>query len=105
MRVPINLSSEPFRQDRPLLIVSTACAVLLSGLLCVLIFLIVNERKRAEQNRVAVNRANTELRTVTAEQAKLDAFLRQPANAEVPVTARMTAPHHGTPRMVGIIER
>jgi hypothetical protein len=83
MRVPINLSSEPFRQDRPLLIVSTACAVVLSGLLCVLIFLMVNERKRAEQNRVAVNRANAELRTVAAEQGKLDAFLRQPANAEV----------------------
>jgi hypothetical protein len=83
MRVPINLSSEPFRQDRPVLILSSACAVALTMLLGVLIFLIVNERGRAAENRVAVNRATAQLRTIAAEQAKIDAFLRQPANAEV----------------------
>ena len=30
MRIPINLSSEPFRRDRPMLVASAACAVLLT---------------------------------------------------------------------------
>ena len=83
MRVPINLSSEPFRQDRPILVASGACAVVLTVLLCAMIFLIVGERGRARENRVAVDRVNAQLRTLAAEQAKVDAFLRQPANAVV----------------------
>ena len=83
MRVPINLSSEPFRQDRPVLIVSSACAVALTVLLGALIFLMVNERARAKENRVAVTRTTTQLHAIESEQAKIDTFLRQPANAEV----------------------
>jgi Tfp pilus assembly protein PilN len=83
MRVPVNLSSEPFRQDRPVMIVYSACALALTMLLGVLIFLIVNERGRAKENRVAVDRASTQLRGIAVEQGKIDAFLRQPANAEV----------------------
>jgi type IV pilus assembly protein PilN len=83
MQVPINLSSEPFRRDRPLLIASGACAVLLTVLLGVLTFLIASERGRMRETRVAVDRLNTQMRTIAAEQAKLDAVLRQPANAEV----------------------
>ncbi len=83
MRIPVNLSSEPFRRDRPILVASGACAVLLAGLLCLLIFLIVAERERAKESRAAVNRLNGQLRTVFADQAKLDAFLREPANAVV----------------------
>ena len=83
MRVPVNLSSEPFRHDRPMLLASAACAVLLSGLLGVLIFLMVKERERARENRIAVDHANSQLRSIAGEQAKLEAFLRQPVNAEV----------------------
>jgi Tfp pilus assembly protein PilN len=83
MRIPVNLSSEPFRKDRPILIASTACAVFLVALLGMLVFLIVNERARAKDTRVAVNRLRTELKSTAAEQAKLDEVLRQPANAEV----------------------
>lgn len=83
MRIPVNLSSEPFRRDRPILVASGACAVLLAGLLCVLVFLIVSERGRAKESRSAVNQLNGQLRTITVEQAKLDAFLREPANAVV----------------------
>lgn len=83
MRIPINLSSEPFRQDRPALIAYSACAVVLAGLLGAMIFLMVSERSRARENRIAVDRVNAELRGIAAEQAKVDGFLRQPANAEV----------------------
>jgi type IV pilus assembly protein PilN len=83
MRIPINLASEPFRKDRPILLASTACAVFLVALLGVLIFLIVNERARAKDTRVAVNQLRNELRTAAQEQAKFDEVLRQPQNAEV----------------------
>jgi type IV pilus assembly protein PilN len=83
MRVPINLAREPFRQDRPVLIASGACAVALAVLLGVMIFLIAGERARARENRIAVDRMNAQLRALAAEQARLDAFLRQPANSVV----------------------
>src|SRR4051794_12355306 len=83
MRVPINLSSEPFRKDRPILIASGVCAVLLTALLSVLVFLIVSERGRQRETRASVERLNNQLRNTAIEQAKYDAMLRQPANAEV----------------------
>jgi len=83
MRVPINLSSEPFRRDRPMIVASGAASVMLLVLLGFMTFLVVSERGRAKENRVAVDRLNTQLRAIAAELAKYDAFLRQPANAEV----------------------
>jgi type IV pilus assembly protein PilN len=83
MRIQINLASEPFRRDRPMLVASTACGVILLALLGVLVFLIVSERDRQTETRAAVAKLNSELRTISAEQAKLDATLHQPMNAEV----------------------
>lgn len=83
MRVPINLASEPFRKDRPILVASSICAVLMVALLAILVSLIVGERARAKEARIAVGRLNAQIRTVAAEETKLDGFLRQPANAEV----------------------
>jgi hypothetical protein len=83
MRIPINLSSEPFRHDRPVLIASGVCAVLLAILLGVQVFLITSERGQVKDTRVAVNSMDAQLRAISTEQARLDATLRQPANAEV----------------------
>ncbi len=83
MRIPVNLSTEPFRRDRPMLLASGALAVVLVGLLAALVFLVVSERGRARESRIAVNRLNVELRSVDTDQSKVNAFLRQPANAEV----------------------
>jgi hypothetical protein len=83
MKIPLNLASDPFRRDRPMLMAYGACAILLTGLLSVLAFLILNERGRAKETRVTVDRLNNELRSINAEQARLDSTLRQPANAEV----------------------
>lgn len=83
MRIPINLASEPFRKDRPMFIASVACALALIALLGVLSSLILHERARARDARVAVEKLSAQLRTAAAEQAKLDEFLHQPANAQV----------------------
>ena len=83
MRIPINLSTEPFRRDRPLLVGSAAVAVVLTLLLGVVIYLIAADRARVKDTRVAVARLDSEVRKLSAEQAKLEGTLRQPANAEV----------------------
>ena len=83
MRVHINLATEPFRRDRPILVASTVCGAVLVALLGVLVFLIVSERGRQTETRAAVAKLNSDLRAITAEQAKLDSTLHLPMNAEV----------------------
>jgi len=83
MRVPINLSSEPFHNDRAAVVVTTVCSLLLVALLGVQAYLILGERSRAAEGRNAVSALQARLDAATAEQAKVDATLRQPMNAEV----------------------
>jgi type IV pilus assembly protein PilN len=83
MRIPINLASEPFRRDRPIVIASAICGVLLTGLLGILLFVIASESGQAGEMRRAVNRLSGQLQVMAAEQAKLETTLRQPPNAEV----------------------
>ncbi len=83
MRIPINLATEPFRRDRPMLVASSALAVLLALMLGFVVFLIVADRARVKDTRVAVARLDGELRKISSEQARLEGTLRQPANAEV----------------------
>jgi type IV pilus assembly protein PilN len=83
MRVHINLATEPFRRDRPMLAASVACAAVLVALLGVLVFLIVSERSRQTETRAAVAKLNADLRAISTEQVRLDTTLREPMNAEV----------------------
>lgn len=83
MRIPINLASDPFRRDRPVLMATGLGAALLAVALCGLLYLIAADRSRLGDTRARVNRLNQELATISAEQARLDATLRQPANASV----------------------
>jgi hypothetical protein len=83
LRVPINLASEPFRRDRPLLVGSAALAVVLTLLLIYQVGAIVSGRHQAADIRIAIERENTQLQAIAAQQAKLNATLRRPENAEV----------------------
>ncbi|HEX5230056.1 MAG TPA: hypothetical protein VFW44_20225 [Bryobacteraceae bacterium] len=83
IRVPINLASEPFRRDRPLLVGSALLAIVLTLLLIYQVFTIVSERRQAADIRVAIARETAQLQRITAQQAKLNATLRRPENAEV----------------------
>jgi GAF domain-containing protein len=83
VHIQVNLASEPFRRDRPMLAASVACGVVLTALLGVLAFLIVSERGRQTETRSAVAKLNSELRAISSEQAKLDTTLHQRMNAEV----------------------
>lgn len=82
-RIPINLASAPFRRDRPLLVASATVGVLLFLLLAVMTYLVVLERNRASEARVAIAQLERQISTQQREQTRIDGILRQEANAEV----------------------
>jgi hypothetical protein len=83
MKVSINLASQPFRRDRAMLVASIAVCLLLVGTLGVLISLGLADNRQSADVRKEVDRLSAELRKETARQSRMDAVLRQPANAEV----------------------
>jgi type IV pilus assembly protein PilN len=83
MRIPINLASDPFRRDRPLLVGSAALGIVLSLLLIYQVIYIVSERHQAADIRIAIDQQNARLKEIAAQQAKLNGTLRRPENAEV----------------------
>ena len=83
IRVPINLASEPFRRDRPTLVGLSAVAVAAAMLLVFQVTRIMSERNQAADTLVTIDRLSAQMRTVDAEQAKLNATLRRPENAVV----------------------
>ncbi len=83
MNISINLSSQPFRRDRPILIASAVAGVLLLGLLGLLVSLNLTERSRLVTTQRDIDKLDRQLRVIATEQAKLDAVLRKPENAQV----------------------
>jgi len=83
MRYPLNLASQPFRRDRPIFAASVATAMLLGFLLVALVSLALTERKEMTGTRGRIDQLERQNRTLAAEQARLDAVLRKPENAEV----------------------
>lgn len=83
MRISINLATQPFRPNRPIIVGTVALSLLLVGMLGVLIFLARVDRARLADSRREIARLEAQVRTLGAEQARLDGVLRQPENAEV----------------------
>src|SRR3989442_6250024 len=83
IRIPVNLATEPFRRDRPIIVGAVALSVVLAGVLALQGYTIWSERNQAADTRLFLDRLNRQTRTITAEQQKLDITLSQPANAEV----------------------
>jgi type IV pilus assembly protein PilN len=83
MRIPINLASQPFRRDRPMLLASAVVSAALLLTLALLGYLALLDRAQLRSLRSDVSRLEGRLRAVRAEQARMDAVLRQPENASV----------------------
>jgi len=83
VRVPINLSSEPFRRDRPILAASVALSVVLAGVLVMLVSLGLLESGEAVETRRAIDRIEGQLRALDRDQRKLESVLQRPENARV----------------------
>jgi type IV pilus assembly protein PilN len=83
MNIPLNLASEPFQRNRPILVASVALALLLLVTLGVQINSILSERAAARESREALAQVERQLATLNREEAGLQARLRKPENAAV----------------------
>jgi hypothetical protein len=83
MRIPINLASQPFRRDRAVLVASGALSVLLIVLLLFLLSLNQIENRQAAVTRQELARLDAQINALSTQQARQDAILRKPENAEV----------------------
>ena len=83
MRFPINLASQPFQRNRAMLAASTAVAVLMTLVLALLIYLAIDDRNQMRETREAIEKTEKQLNALGTEQAKLEAAIRKPENAEV----------------------
>jgi len=81
--IPVNLSSEPFKKSRTILIASILTLVLLVAALTLQLTIIKRERHAARANRNALSRIETQLQALNREHNRVAAQLRQPANTAV----------------------
>jgi Tfp pilus assembly protein PilN len=79
----INLASQPFRRDRPIVVASFLLGGMLVILLITLISLAVSERSQVADTRRSIDALERQLKTLAAEQNRVDAVMRRSENAEV----------------------
>ena len=83
MLIPINLASQPFRKDRPILAAGFVTAGILTFLLGLLIVVIVNNRGQLKGERKEIAQLEAKLRDINNEQAKINTQLHRPDNEAV----------------------
>ena len=83
MRIPINLSSQPFRKDRPILAAGFLAAGILLATFGFLILMIISARGQMKGERAEIADLDVKLKSITSEQAKFDVQLRRPENEAV----------------------
>jgi Tfp pilus assembly protein PilN len=83
MKLPINLSSQPFRRDRAMTVASIAVIVALAITLSALIVFIQQDRQELAGLRQSIARLNRQVSAASTEQARLEGIMRQPQNSSV----------------------
>ena len=83
MKIPINLSSQPFRRDRAMLVASIAVGVLLVASLAALIMLANADSAQLADVRKDVNQLRSQIAAAGKQQADFEAVIRKPENAQV----------------------
>jgi hypothetical protein len=83
MKLPINLSSQPFRRDRAMTVASIAVIVALAVTLSALIVFIQQDRLELAGLRQSIARLNRQVSAASTEQARLEGIMRQPQNSSV----------------------
>jgi len=79
----INLASEPFRRDRPMLVASLATAVVMTALLAMLSYLISVESGEGRATAAAIAGTERRIAALAAEDATLRTELLRPENEAV----------------------
>lgn len=82
-RLEINLASEPFRRDRPLLAASIALSAVLGVLLITLTVLAIQARADATEARATLEGLARQTSTQQREIARLEASMRESNNAAI----------------------
>lgn len=83
MKYSINLASQPFRRDRAMIAASIGVIVALMITLAMLGLFIQQDGVELAGLRGSVARLKRQVATASADQARLDAVIRQPQNASV----------------------
>jgi len=83
IRISVNLAGEPFRRDRPILAAAAAAALLLAVILAMLVSNILSQRETARESREMLASIERQAQALDREQSRIQAELRQPANAAV----------------------
>jgi Tfp pilus assembly protein PilN len=83
MKFPVNLATQPLRKDRPILVASGAVGILMLAALVVLVSLALADRHRSADTRRVIANLDQKLERAVTDQARLNAVLQQPENAEV----------------------
>jgi type IV pilus assembly protein PilN len=83
LKIGVNLATQPFRRDRPVLVAAGVLGTALLALLGVLIYLSLSERGQLAEARNSVAQLQQKIKVLATQQQKLDAVLRRPENAEV----------------------
>jgi len=83
MKFPINLATQPLRKDRPILVASAAAGIILTLSLILLVVLAMADRRRSADTRRVIARLDRQLEHAASEQARMNAVLQRPENAEV----------------------
>ncbi|MGA3237661.1 MAG: hypothetical protein ABSG03_15310, partial [Bryobacteraceae bacterium] len=76
MKIPINIASQPFRRDRPMIAAYLAVSTLLAALLVALIIFIQQNGQQLVGMHQDIARLNRQIHDVSIEKARLDGIMR-----------------------------
>jgi type IV pilus assembly protein PilN len=82
-RIVINLASEPFRKDRPLIVMGTLLSVVLTISLIALIVFGFKNRKETQVAELELEKQQARLQKLVNDQSRLEGMLRRPENSTV----------------------
>jgi type IV pilus assembly protein PilN len=83
MKIPINIASQPFRRDRPMVAAYIAISALLAIMLAALVIFIQQNGQQLVGMHQDIARLNRQIHTVSIERTRLDGIMRQPQNSSV----------------------
>jgi len=83
MKIPINLASQPFRRDRPMVAASIAVSLALAATLVMLILFAMQDKDQLVGINAEIKQLNRQIHDASKEQARLEGIMRQPQNASV----------------------
>jgi type IV pilus assembly protein PilN len=83
MKIPINIASQPFRRDRPMMAAYLTVSALLAITLGALIIFIQQNSQQLVGMHQDIARLNRQIHAVSTEATRLDGIMRQPQNSSV----------------------